>query len=413
MKSILLCAYSISPESQSEPGVAWKQFVEIIKLNKYSFVLFTRKKNVKDVEKYLRKENITNVSIEGVDLPRKLLFWKKGHLAMHIYYYVWQLMAYFRAKSVVKTRDVVLAHHISFMTIRTSFVSFLGIPSIVGPVGGAQLPPPGFEKILPGWKNYLRTISILSMKYSPLWRRFIHNTELIILANSENTHIIPKEDLPRCKVLQIPWWSSVTKSRKQVELISDEYPKGKIRLLWCSRLIKWKGLEVAMLSLKQLVEKYNFDNFCLDVVGRGEDLSYYQRLAESLELTGNINFRGFVTEEEKDILFSKADVCLFTSLHETTGTTLFEYLDYSKCVVVLGHAGPREIGDNTGCEMVDCSRGLSDAVDQLADTLYKLGIDPELREHIAVNSNKIFLEDYSPSVYITKIEQFYEVIAND
>jgi glycosyltransferase involved in cell wall biosynthesis len=414
MKLVLLSAYSISPESNSEPGMAWRQFLELLKLKKYSFVLLTRKKNVKIIEEYLNENNIQDVVIEGVDLPKTMLFWKKGHIAMHLYYYVWQLLAFFRAKRLVKSQKIVLAHHISFMTIRTSFVSFLGIPSILGPVGGAQLPPVGFKKVLGGGKNTLRTLSILSMQFSPLWRKFIHSTNVIILANNENKHIIPHKDITHCHVLQIPWWTEQNKKYVNVPNIPTPVDSvDAVRLLWCSRLMKWKGLEVALRSLSQLVKKHKFNQVRLDVVGRGEDQQYFQELTNSLGLSNYVFFRGFVTDEEKKQLFLAADICIFTSLHETTGTTLFEYLDYSKCTVVLDHAGPGEIGRNTECEMIDCSKGLKHAVDMLSFSLYKLSTDEESRNSRGLLSNRLFLNKYSPDNYIQEIDKFYRAILND
>ena len=414
MKLVLLCAYSISPESNSEPGMAWRQFLELLKLKKYSFVLITRKKNVKRIEEYLNENDIQGVVLEGVDLPKNLLFWKKGHLAMHLYYYVWQLLAYFRAKRLVKSQEFVLAHHLSFMTIRTSFVSFLGVPSILGPVGGAQLPPDGFEKVLGGAKNTLRSLSILSMQFSPLWRKFIHNTNIILLANNANKHIIPQQDITRCHALQIPWWTDQNKRDVNgPEIPTTAASVDTVRLLWCSRLIKWKGLEVALRSLSQLVNDYKFNRVRLDVVGKGEDQQYFQELTELLGLSSYVCFKGFVTEKEKKQLFHSADICLFTSLHETTGTTLFEYLDYSKCAVVLDHAGPGEIGRNTECEMIDCSNGLAHAVDMLSLSLHVLCEDGAVRKIRGKHSNRLFLDKYSPDNYVQAIDSLYEAIVND
>jgi glycosyltransferase involved in cell wall biosynthesis len=405
--SIILGAYSCRPYGLSEPGVAWDQLLLIAKIWVGRVILVTREKNRVEIEAALEKNDILNVEVHGVDLPKKLLFWKKGHIAMHMYYYIWQFLAFFHCKKIVNEGHVVLAHHLSFMSIRTNFIPFLGTKSILGPVGGAQLPPVGFESIVgKGLKPKLRTLSIKLMKYSPIWLSFINRVDLIIVANSDNLWIIPKILMPKCIVHQIGWVSvqNALYHRRSEQMV----PLDKVNFLWCGRLIKWKGLELAIRSFHKAMSDGGLTRAELHIVGKGPDREYFADLVISLGIQELVVFHGFISEPEKHKIFDLSDICLFTSLHETTGTTLFEYFEYSKPVIAIRHAGPKEIVDATEACGVNVNSGIDKAIDDFSAAMIVLGRDLAYREEMGATSHDRLNSVYSYDEHSKFLESCYQ-----
>jgi len=375
------------------------QLESLIKKNKYQFTVLTRKKHVTPIKIQLETMGGNQVKVIGIDLPKCLLFWKKGHLSMHIYYYIWQLQAYFVARNCLKNRKYHMIHHLSFMSLRTNMAPFLGIPSLMGPVGGGQLPPSGFKNILRSpFKEKLRTFTIYTMKYSPLWRSFARRFSKIYLANSENLWLFPDKQ-HNCEVLQIGWPENIDNGdilHKQNDIL---------KIYWGGRLIGWKGLEILIRSLPLI--GYGEKNFILDITGTGPDSEHYIKLSDDLGISDKINFHGWIDNAEKQKLQKDSDICVFTSLHETTGTALMEMMAYGKPVIVLDHAGPGEIVTEKTAIKVAVNKGASKAILDLAVALTELMQNPSLRKEIGVNALKHIREKHNWDKYINKIDRTY------
>ena len=66
---------------------------------------------------------------------------------MLLYYYLWQIGAYFVVKKLHRNIGFDLAHHVTFVKYwAPSFLALLGVPFIWGPVGGGESTPRGFQR---------------------------------------------------------------------------------------------------------------------------------------------------------------------------------------------------------------------------------------------------------------------------
>ena len=113
---------------------------------------------------------------------------------MQLYYAAWQCLAFVRARRLVKRHGIQLAHHVSLMSLpRGTFVSFLGIPSIIGPIGGLQMTP---EECMPLIRHKVRerfrTLMVRLMRYNPIHRSVWDKASLIVLANASNLRFLPR-----------------------------------------------------------------------------------------------------------------------------------------------------------------------------------------------------------------------------
>ncbi len=408
MRKILLSAYACHPEDVSEPGVAWRQVASLVKRGRFNITLLTRSKNVGPIRDALRFEGY-EANVIGIDLPGWARFWKRGHLTRHIYYYIWQLIAYRVAQRLDREVSFDVVHHISFMSVRTNMVPFLRPPSIVGPVGGAQLPPKGFGSILRDpIKERLRTFTIFMMRISPLWRSFVAKANLIILANRDNLWIIPEHKRFKCVVRQIGW-SDDSNPHEMVSRRNNSSTDKTIRLYWGGRLVGWKGLEILLRALSHVRNK-DVD-FFLNITGKGPNEAYYKQLVKDIDLAKFVRFHDWIGFDHVHEMQAAADIYVFTSLHETTGTALMEMMAMGKPIVVIDHAGPGEIISDECAMKVPVNSGVDAAIRSCADHIVTLSRDPELRQHFGYAAKERLSTVYSWDAYMDFVEKQYAELA--
>ncbi|MGI9533995.1 MAG: hypothetical protein ACR2NW_03520 [Thermodesulfobacteriota bacterium] len=141
---VLVSAYACESGKGSEPGVGWNWVNQIARF--HDVWVITRKNNRESIEK-MKTQMLPNIHFEYFDLPSWSRFWKKGNRGVHLYYYLWQIGAFFVAKRLNKKVNFDIVQHITFGVYwMPSFMTFLNIPFIYGPLGGAESTPAEFYK---------------------------------------------------------------------------------------------------------------------------------------------------------------------------------------------------------------------------------------------------------------------------
>ena len=147
--SILLSAYACEPDKGSEPGIGWKWARNLAQAGHQVYVI-TRENNRASIEEALRKHPIPGVRFAYYDLPRWARWWKKGGRGVHLYYFLWQWGAFQVAKRLCRQHSFDVVHHITFGVFRQpSFMAFLGLPFVFGPVGGGESAPHPLRQSFP------------------------------------------------------------------------------------------------------------------------------------------------------------------------------------------------------------------------------------------------------------------------
>ena len=127
---IFISAYACEPYKGSEPGIGWS-FVN--ELSKYHEVhVLTRLNNQESIEQH----NTNNIKFHYYDVPKWLSFWKKGKRGYQTYYYIWQILAYFKYKNFVNSSDFNIVHHLTFGANWMPSLFMMCKPKTIwGPVG--------------------------------------------------------------------------------------------------------------------------------------------------------------------------------------------------------------------------------------------------------------------------------------
>ena len=93
-------------------------------------------------------------------------------------------------------------------------------------------------------------------------------------------------------------------------------------LLYLGRLKRYKRIDLVLRAVASLVQRGISCRFL--VAGRGDDQPRLEGLRDSLDITENVEFVGFVSEAEKVELFRKAWINVITSVKEGWGISNLE-----------------------------------------------------------------------------------------
>lgn len=146
---VFISAYSCEPNQGSERGVGWNVAREIAKYHQV-WVLTRPDESKEAIEAELARHPIPNLKFVYFTLPfwQNSLRWGQSG-AMQIHYYLWQIQAYFVGRKLHREIGFDVIHHVTFVRYSCpSFLSFLPVAFVWGPVGGGESAP------LPFWKDF-------------------------------------------------------------------------------------------------------------------------------------------------------------------------------------------------------------------------------------------------------------------
>ena len=137
---VLVSAYACEPNRGAEPGVGWNIVRELSR--DHELWVLTRADNQASIEAY-DGEWAKKVHWCFVDPPRWITRWKRGTRILRFFYVMWQRAALIEARQLHEKVKFDLAHHLTFGTyLVPCLLGSLGVPLVVGPVGGGETSPP-------------------------------------------------------------------------------------------------------------------------------------------------------------------------------------------------------------------------------------------------------------------------------
>ena len=200
---ILLSAYACEPGKGSEQGVGWHWAIELARLG-HDVVVITRANNRSVIEEALAGTAIEGLEFQYFDLPTWAKGWKRGARGVHLYYWLWQYGAYRHARRLVAAREFDVVHHLTFGVFRQpSFMGRLGLPFVVGPVGGGELAPQLLRRGLTRRDKLKETIRDASNRcavWDPFVRAMLGNATLIFCKTEETRAALPGGSQAKCRV---------------------------------------------------------------------------------------------------------------------------------------------------------------------------------------------------------------------
>jgi glycosyltransferase involved in cell wall biosynthesis len=405
---ILLSAYACEPGRGSEPGVGWNMAVEIAK--HHQVWAFTSNTHREAIEAELAVRPIPNLQFVYFDPFGWVYDWsvegKRAHWDIHLHYYLWQIQAYFVAKALHREIGFDLAHHVTYVKYSSpSFLSFLPVPFVWGPVGGAESAPHPF------WKDFsfrgkvyenLRNLARRLGECDP----FVHLTaqrSAFALVTTEDT----AKAVRRLGAKDVKIMIESGLSQEEIDLLAQlPMPEASpVRFVSMGRLLHWKGFHLGL----QAFALANLPDAEYWILGEGPERERLEILAAELGIAHQVKFWGRLTRSEGLARLGECHALVHPSLHDSGGWVCLEAMAAGRPVVCLDLGGPGvQVTPETGIKVP--ARDPEQAVRGLADAMCCLAGEPELRRSMGKNGRTLVREAYSWQVKAQNLSKLYQSV---
>lgn len=381
--NILLSSYSCNPYHGSEDGIGWNWTLQLSKnFNNPNdkIYLLTKKANQKDTEKGIKEFGLNNVELVISDLPDKLNWYKEKNSAFHhIYYIVWQKLAYRWAKKSKIKFDIV--HHVTMGDFRITgdMYKFKNPYTIFGPVGGGQSTPKSLKvyEYSPIMEK-AREIINKSCAVSPIYKSKIKKFDAVYAINQETQQILSKALNTECnRLMEL----AVADEFKNLNIIRKT-ENNKIQIVFLGRLIEKKGLMLFLDVIRAMKCETDFE---VKIYGDGPLKDKMNLYIKTNSLENKVQLCGCVEHALVTRIFQKADIFVMPSLRETSGNVLIEALAHKIPVAALNMSICRDLKKHNCGLFVDINQSKSKIISDFADNLCRLANDANLRKELGEN----------------------------
>jgi glycosyltransferase involved in cell wall biosynthesis len=372
---VLIAAYACRPDKGSEPGVGWNMARELA--THHEVWVLTRVNNQSAIDAELEKNPLPSLHIIYNDVPQPLRWWKQEHWEIHLHYYFWQMSAYATACKLHREINFDIVHHVTYgRYCDPSFLAFMKVPFVWGPVGGAESAPTAF------WPEFglkgriyetLRSISRWIGENAPLTRATARRSAVAIAATPETATHLKTMGVQNIKM--IPGQTGITQHEllefKALATPTQERP---IRFLSLGRLLHWKGFHLGLqaFSLTQLKDCEYW------IIGDGPERQRLEDFANHSVTHNQITFLGNLPRDEALRALGECDILIHPSLHDFSPTVCLEAMAAGRPVICLDIGGPAgQITPETGIKI--SAHSPAQTVKEIADSMVRLASNPELR----------------------------------
>lgn len=346
---VLMSAYSCEPGRGSEPGVGWNTAREVA--NHHEVWVLTRPDESRDaIEAELSSNPVPNLHFVYFNMPLIGWLWQLNQSgAMQIHYYLWQIQAYFVARSLHRQIGFDVAHHVTFVKYSSPcFLAFLPIPLVWGPVGGGESAPKPF------WRDFNPQNWIYEALRS-LWRsvgeldpftRLTAKRCAIAFATTEDT----AKRVRKLGALSVQCLSESSLSQTDVQQLGQlSLPNAEpVRFISIARLLHWKGFHLGLRAFAQA----NLADAEYWILGDGPELKRLKTLAIDLGIAHQVKFWGFLPREQVLEKLSACSALIHPSLHDSGGWVCLEAMAAGRPVVCLDLGGPaQQVTTETGIKV--------------------------------------------------------------
>jgi glycosyltransferase involved in cell wall biosynthesis/GT2 family glycosyltransferase len=332
---LLLSAYACGPGRGSEPGIGWNAVTAVA--HDHDVWVMTSLENRESIVEALASTP-GSVQFVFLDWPKWLWFMKSGRVSFEVQQYCWQMMAYLKARALHREIRFDLVHHATVGRYwMPSFLAFLGIPFVWGPVGGGESAPKSFWPGL-GIGGALLEVFRATARFfgerDPFLRLAARRTTVGIATSPETSARMRALRVPRILV-----WSHVALTESEVATLEDLPPparNGTVRFFSVGRLVSWKGFHLGLEAFARMQHR----SAEYWIVGDGPVRASLQALAVRLNVADRVRFLGALPRAEVLQTLAQSDVLVHPSLHESGGFVCAEAMAAGRPVVCLDLGGP-------------------------------------------------------------------------
>lgn len=374
---VIASAYACEPNKGSEPGIGWNIVRQLARWHKLWVI--TRANNRPQIEQALEKNPVPNLSFVYFDLPQWARWWKKGTRGLQLYYYLWQIGAYQKARQLHEQQPFDIAHHVTFGRYWTpSFLSLLPVPFVWGPVGGGESMPPTFWEDI-NWKGQLyertRNIARWVGEHDPFVRATARHSSAALPTTRETARTLKKLGVDNLQVL-----GNAALNQQEMDTMAADPPAAEspIRFASIGRLLHWKGFHLGLRAFAQA----NLSKAEYWIIGEGPEQERLQQLAAALGIDQQVTFWGSLPRAQTLQKLQQCHSLLHPSLHDSGGWVCIEAMAAGRPVVCLNLGGPALMVTNETGFKID-ARDAEEAITDLRQAIQTLANNHSLRDKMS------------------------------
>lgn len=403
--NILMSSFNCSPYKGSENSLGWNWTYTAAKEGNTISVL-TWSVNKEDIEKYWSSCSEEEIKIGGrikyyYIEPKENKLKISSHTNEILVYRSFQKKAYKFAKQLILKEKFDFVHHITWSScVQLTHLYKLGLPFVLGPVGGGERIPSKINISLTKKEKLTEWIRVLAQNISRFnysHRRLYSKSKKIFVSTKETKLIIPKRYWDKVYILQASGLnkSDIVEQTKRYEKINC------LKVLAAARLIYWKGIEIAIDAvIKAYLSGLNIE---LTIAGDGEKKD---ELIEKVneEHKSVVKFVGSIDYSRLNEFYNDSDVLLNCSLHDSGCLVIIEALSQGVPVICIKTGGPDTLTDDN-CAIRIEPDSYENVVNNIAKELNNLVNKPEKlskmsygalirsQELVYENKYKIFIKE--------------------
>jgi glycosyltransferase involved in cell wall biosynthesis len=367
---ILLSAFACEPNRGSELGVGWNWALSLAQTG-HQVVALTRSVSRPSIEEAMRKAPPgLDLRFEYFDVPRPLRWQTRGPLHLHVV--LWQWLAAGFAMRLHQCERFDCVHHVTFAGLRSPiFMGRLGIPFILGPVGGGERAPWRLRRgysLLGLIYDAARDVANLMIKFTPFMGEMFAKAERIYVTSPETLQVMPRRFRDKVQIELAIGTEETTPSGADRTVRPDKAHDAGFRVLYAGRFIDCKGMHIGLPAFARLVK--TVPDSRLTMVGEGPAKRRWRKLARELGITSNIEWLPWQDRAAMANLYCEHDVLLFPAMHDSGGMVVLEAMNHGVPVVCLKLGGPATLVDESCGYKIDPSgKSAAQVVGELGDAL--------------------------------------------
>jgi len=177
-----------------------------------------------------------------------------------------------------------------------------------------------------------------------------------------------------------------------------------LQILYLGRLVFYKNIEVVIKSIKILRETFPKIKFL--VVGDGPYKENLVKLVSQLNLQENVVFKGYVSEDEKNLLLSSSQALVFPSLCEGFGMVILEAFAQKKPAIVSQVRPMSDIVENKKNGLVVPPNNEN----EWAKAIESILTDPDSTKQMGIFGRQQLDEKYNLEIMLKKILKMYNEV---
>lgn len=341
---ILLSAFACDPQFGSDEEVGWRWALNLAAAGHQVCVL-TRTSHRAAIEAHAPD----GIRFEYVDAPRVQKGLERINHRNHLYYPIWQWLAYRRARALQREQAFERVHHVSWVSFRQpSFMGRLGIPFVFGPVAGGDEVPAALLRRLAfadRLRERLRAAVNALVRWDPLMRATYRQADAVWVTSPAHLARLPAVARAKTRVAL----AIAGEGGASAAIVQPPAPAH--RLLFVGRALGIKGMDLGLRAFARALRER--PELRLTLLTEGPQRERWQRLGAQLGIEAALHWLPWRPKEQVAALMGEHDLLLCPALRDSGGFVVLEALQLGRPVVCLKLGGPGVLVDASVGEAVE------------------------------------------------------------